>query len=136
MKLTTYLHFNGNCEEALKFYQKALGAKPLMMMRYGDSPMANESAPDMAQKIIHGRIAIGDDFLMASDVPPGRAQEQTGFAINIGVDTPEEAERLFSALSDKAEIHMPMAETFWAHRFGVLKDKFGVSWMVNCEKKQ
>jgi len=135
MKLNTYLHFNGNCEEALNFYVKALGAKPVMMMRYGDSPMAKETAKELHQKILHGRITIGDNVIMASDAPPGRFQDQAGFSINIGVDTPGEAERLFNALSEKAEIGMPMAETFWAQRFGMLKDQFGVPWMVNCEKK-
>jgi PhnB protein len=135
MKLNTYLHFNGNCEAALNFYEKALGAKPLMLLRYAGSPMANETSQEMLQKIMHGRIAIGENIIMASDAPPGRFKEPTGFSINIDVDTPEEAERLFKALSEKGEIHMPMEETFWALRFGMLKDQFGVPWMVNCEKK-
>ena len=135
MKLNTYLHFNGNCEEALKFYVKALGAKPVMMLRYGESPMAKETAKELHSKIMHGRITLGDSVIMASDAPPGRFQAPIGFSINIGVDTPEEAERLFKALSEKAEICMPMAETFWAQRFGMLVDQFGVSWMINCEKK-
>ena len=135
MKLTTYLFFNGNCEEALAFYTKAFGAKPVMLVRYGDTPAAKESSPAILQKIIHGRIAIGDDFIMACDAPPDRYKEQAGFSVNIGVETPEEAERLFKALSEKSEICMPMAETFWAQRFGMLDDQFGVSWMINCEKK-
>jgi PhnB protein len=135
MKLNTYLNFNGNCEEALKFYEKALGARPVMMMRYGESPMAKETAKEMHQKILHGRVTLGDNVIMASDTPPGRFEGQAGFCINIGVDTPEEAERLFNALSEKAEIHMPLGETFWALRFGMLVDQFGVPWMVNCEKK-
>jgi PhnB protein len=135
MKLSTYLHFDGNCEEALKFYQKALGAKLVMLVRYGETPAAKESSKEMQQKIIHGRIAIGDDFLMACDAPKDRCQALGGFSINIGVDTVEEAARLFQALSEKAEICMPFGETFWAHGFGMLKDQFGVAWMVNCERK-
>jgi PhnB protein len=135
MKLNTYLHFDGNCEEALKFYEKALGAKIVMLMRYGESPVAGETAKELHQKIMHGRIMLGNDLIMASDAPPGRFRSPTGFSINIGVDTPEEAERFFNALSEKAEICMPFAETFWAHRFGMLIDQFGVPWMVNCEKK-
>jgi PhnB protein len=135
MKLNTYLTFNGNCEEALKFYIKALGAKPVMMLRYGESPEAAETAKELHQKIMHGRITLGDDVIMASDAPPGRFNGQSGFTINIGVDSPEEAERLFKALSEKAKICMPMGETFWALRFGMLTDQFGVPWMVNCEKK-
>ena len=136
MKLNTYLHFKGNCEEAPAFYEKALGAKRVMMMRYGESPMANEILQEMCDKIIHGRIALGDNVIMASDAGPDRAQDPAGFAIYIAVDTVEEAERLFHALSEKAEIGMPMAETFWAHRFGMLTDQFGVPWMVNFEKAQ
>src|SRR5258707_11094531 len=134
MKLNTYLHFNGNCEEALNFYVKALGAKPVMMLRYSEAPEKNECAGNMDQKIMHGRITIGDNVIMASDAPAERFTAPAGFSINIGVDTPEEAERLFKALSEKAEICMPIAETFWADRFGMLKDQFGVPWMVNCEK--
>jgi PhnB protein len=134
MKLSTYLHFNGNCEEALKFYEKALGAKQVMMLRYDGSPMSKETPKEMLQKVMHGRIAVGDHVIMVSDAPPGRFTQPAGFSINIGVDTSEEAERLFAALSEKAEIVMPLDETFWAHRFGMLTDQFGVSWMVNFEK--
>jgi PhnB protein len=135
MKLNTYLHFsNGKCEEALNFYVRALGAKPIMTLRYSDSAESNEEAKQMGRKIMHGRIALGDNVIMASDAPPGYFKDQTGFSLNIGVDTTEEAERLFKALSEKAEIGIPIAETFWAHRFGMLTDQFGVPWMVNCEK--
>lgn len=136
MKLNTYLHFNnGKCEEALNFYVKALGAKPVMMLRYSEAPPSNESVKEMDQKIMHGRITLGDGVIMASDAPSDCVSNLAGFSINIGVETPEEAERLFKALSEKAEIRMPMAETFWALRFGMLEDQFGVPWMVNCEKR-
>ncbi len=137
MKLNTYLHFKDNCEEALNFYAKALGGKIVFMLRYGESPAAQECGKEMGSKIMHGRVMVGGDAIMASDCPPDRYSPPAGFGINISVDTPEEAERYFKALSEKAkEIHMPMGETFWAQRFGMLTDQFGVSWMVNCEKKQ
>jgi PhnB protein len=137
MKLNTYIHFsNGKCEEALNFYVKALGAKPVMMLHYSEAPAGNECANDMQKKIMHGRITLGDGVIMASDSPAGYSEKPAAFSINIGVDSPEEAERLFAALSENAEIRMPMAETFWAKRFGMLVDQFGVPWMVNCEKKQ
>jgi PhnB protein len=135
MELNTYLHFNGNCEEALNFYARALGARIVMMLRYGETPEAGETAPEMQNKIIHGRIALGENLIMASDCPPGYFRELAGFSINIGTKSPGEAEKYFHALSEKAEVRMPLAETFWAHRFGMLVDKFGVSWMVNCEKE-
>jgi PhnB protein len=135
MKINTYLHFsNGKCEEALDFYVKALGAKRVMLLRYSEGPQGDETPKEMGQKIMHGRIALGDSVIMASDAPPGCVADLAGFSINIAVDNPEEAQRLFTALSEKAEIRMPFAETFWAHRFGMLVDQFGVPWMVNCEK--
>jgi PhnB protein len=136
MKINTYLHFNGNCEEALKFYEKVLGGKTVFMMRYGESPAAEQCGKAMASKIMHGRIVAGDSVIMASDAPLDRFTGQNGFNVNISVDTPAEAERLFAALSENAkDIGMPIGETFWAHRFGMLTDQFGVPWMVNCEKK-
>ena len=136
MKINTYLSFsNGKCEEALNFYVKALGAKPLMMLRYSGAPTSDQTPDDFLQKIMHGRIALGDGVIMASDAPPGRGGNLGGFSINISVETPEEAERLFAALSENAQVFMPMEETFWAHRFGMLMDQFGVPWMVNCEKE-
>jgi PhnB protein len=135
MKLNTYLTFNGNCEEALNFYEKALGAKRVMLMRYSDAPPGEQGCKEMSSKIMHGRITIGDNVIMASDAPPERFNGQSGFSINIGVDSPKEAERLFAALSEKAQVCMPIGETFWAERFGMLIDQFGVPWMVNCEKK-
>jgi PhnB protein len=135
MKLSPYLHFDGNCEEALNFYQKLLGAKVLMMLRYSETPMAQDCAKDVKDKIAHGRLALGDDIIMGSDAPPGRYTKPAGMSVNIGVATPEEAEKIFKALSEKGTILMPIEETFWAHRFGMTIDRFGISWMVNCEKQ-
>ena len=135
MNVNTYLHYNGNCEEALKFYEKALGAKITMLMRYGDAPANCQTAPEVQQKIMHGRIAIGDSVIMVSDAPPGYFHGQNGFSLSLSINTPEEAERLFTTLSEKGTISMPLAETFWATRFGMLIDQFGVPWMINCEKQ-
>jgi PhnB protein len=136
MTLNTYLHFDGNCEEALKFYEKALGGKLVFLLRYNESPAAQECSKDMGNKIMHGRIVAGNGVLMASDCPKGFFQPQAGFSISVNVDTAAEAERYFTALSEGAkDIRMPLGETFWAERFGMFVDKFGVSWMVNCEKK-
>jgi PhnB protein len=136
MKINTYLHFkNGQCEDALRFYAKALDAKLTMLMRYGDAPESNACSKGMEQKIMHGRIEAGGNVLMASDAPPDRVGAPAGFSISLNVDTAEEADRLFAALSEKAQIHMPIGETFWATRFGMLQDQFGVPWMINCEKK-
>ncbi len=135
MKLNPYLHLNGQCEAAFKFYEKTLGAKILMMLRYDDSPTAGECTPVEKDKIMHARLSLGDDIIMASDAPEGRSQDQSGFSLNISVDTPEEAERIYQALSEKGKVCMPLAETFWALRFAMFIDQFGVPWMINCEKK-
>jgi PhnB protein len=136
MTINTYLHFNGNCEEALNFYAKALGMKLAFMLRYSEAPAGNECGKELGAKIMHGRIVSGSNVIMASDCPPDRYAPQAGFSISINVETPAEADKYFTALSEKANIIMPIGETFWAQRFGMLVDKFGVSWMVNCEKKQ
>ncbi|MBY0382433.1 MAG: VOC family protein [Xanthobacteraceae bacterium] len=136
MKVIPYLFFNGTCEDALNFYEKTLGAKAVFMMRYKDMPAETGHSPEVQAKIAHVRFTIGDDVIMASDAPPDRFNKPQGFDINLSIATPEEADRIFAALSEGAQaIHMPIAETFWAHRFGSLVDKFGIPWMVNCEKK-
>ena len=97
--------------------------------------MAKDTPPDRLNKILHARFVVGDKTIMGSDAPPERYDEPKGFSVSLGIDTPEEAERIFAALSEKAKVHMPIAETFWAHRFGMLTDQFGIPWMINCEKK-
>lgn len=136
MKVNPYLFFDGTCEDAVKFYEKTLGAKIAFTMRYKDMPGEMQHPPEVQAKIAHVRFMIGDDVIMASDAPPDRFNKPQGFDINLSFETPEEADRVFAALSEGARaIHMPIAETFWAHRFGSLVDKFGTPWMVNCEKK-
>jgi PhnB protein len=133
MQLNAYLHFNGNCEEAFKFYEQATGGKIETKSTFGDTPMAAQM-PAMKDKIVHVRLRIGDTILMGSDAPPERFEKPQGFSLSLGAKTNADAERLFAALSAGGEIRMPMAETFFAQRFGMLVDKFGIPWMVICEK--
>ena len=134
MDLNTYLMFDGTCEAAFKFYEKALGGKIVAKMTYGDMPGNPEMLKDSKNRIAHARIQVGDKLLMGSDAPPGRFEPAKGFNVNISVKDPAEADRLFATLSEKGNITMPIQETFWAHRFGMLVDQFGTPWMVNCEK--
>jgi PhnB protein len=134
MKINPYLNFNGNCAEAFQFYAKVLRGKDLRITTFRDSPMAGQVAANEKDLVVHARFAAGDTTIMGSDAHGARYNTPRGFAVNIGVDTPEEAERIFSALSEGATIGMPIAETFWATRFGMLTDRFGTHWMVNCEK--
>ena len=134
MQLNPYLNFNGQCEAALKFYEKCLGGKVAFKTTYGESPMAKETPKEQHNQILHARFMVGDNILMASDCPPDRYDEPKGISITLNIDTPKEAERVFAALSEKGKVCMPIQETFWAHRFGMLTDQFGIPWMINCEK--
>jgi len=134
MQINAYLNFNGRCEEAFKFYEKALGGKILAMMPFEGSPMADQMSPEWRGKIIHARLAVGDQILMGSDATPERHQKPAGFSVALGVSDPAEAKRVFHALSEGGKVEMPVQETFWALRFGMLVDRFDIPWMVNCEK--
>jgi PhnB protein len=136
MQINTYLMFNGNCEEAFKFYAELLHGKIVAMMPHEGTPAENHVSPEWRKKIIHARMTVGDNVLMASDAPPDRSQKPQGFSVNISVDTPAEAERIFGALAERGNIQMPIAETFWAERFGMVVDRFGTPWMINCEKSR
>jgi PhnB protein len=134
MKLTTYLNFGGNCAEALHFYEQHLGGKILTSSTYGQMPGAKDQSPEQAKLIMHARIEIAGTLIMASDAPPDRYQPMRSVYLALSVDSNEEAERLYSTLSPGGEIFMKMEETFFAHRFAMLRDKFGVSWMIIHEK--
>lgn len=134
MHVNPYLFFNGTCEEAFKFYEKSLGGKIVAMLTHAETPAAKDTPPEWQQKIIHARLLIGDQLLMGSDAPPGRYHKPQGFSVTVTVETPEEAERLYHALEPGGEVCMPIGETFWARRFGMINDRFGIAWMINCEK--
>lgn len=135
MTTNTYLSFPGTCEEAFQFYAKTLGGNILMMMKGEDAPMQQECPADFKSMIMHARMMIGDNVIMGSDATPPYYQPAQGFYVNIGVDTPEEAEQVYAALAEGGKQTMPIEETFWAHRFGMCVDRFGTPWMVNCEKQ-
>jgi PhnB protein len=130
MKLNTYINFGGNCAEAFRFYEKHLGGKITMMMTFGDNPDAAKAHPNAKDLILHAAMQIGGTVLMASDAVGEKYQPMRSAYLSLGVDSSEEAERVHAALADGGEIFMPMAETFFAHRFSMLRDKFGVNWMI------
>lgn len=135
MKLNPYLTFTGSCEEAFRFYEKVLGGKIEAMMTAVGTPMEKQVPPEWRNKIMHARMTVGGTVLMGSDAPPDRAEPMKGVAICLNLDEAAEAERVFHALSEQASITMPIQETFWAQRFGMLTDQFGTPWMINCEKR-
>lgn len=137
MQLNSYLIFNGKAEAAFRFYEQCLRGKITNMMRFGEAPGCENMPPETRDWIIHVRLEIGDQVLMASDGPPDRPYEGIkGCSVSIQVDTVAEGERLFNALKEGGTVQMPYGKTFWAERFAMLVDQFGVPWMINCEKDQ
>lgn len=134
MQLNPYLMFNGQCEAAFRFYEKALGGKIETVMTYAGSPMADQTPPEWRNKVMHARLKVGDKILMGSDPPPDHYEPMKGFSVTLSIGDPSEAERIFHALSENATVRMPIQKTFWAARFGMLIDQFGTPWMVNCEQ--
>jgi PhnB protein len=134
MKLHTYLNYGGNCAQAFRFYEKHLGGKITMMMTHGEQPNAKDVPPNHKDAILYARMSIGETDLMGSDVPSERFQPMRSVYLSLSVNTTGEAERIFALLSDGGEIFMPMQETFFAHRFAMLRDKFGTSWMILNER--
>jgi PhnB protein len=134
MQLNSYLLFNGQCEAAFKFYEQCLGGKIVGIMTYGDSRRSQQAAPEWRSKIIHARLAVGDEDLMGSDAPPERYDLPKGFSVSISVKEPAEAERLFQELAKNGNVQMPIQKTFWSVRFGMLVDQSGIPWMINCEQ--
>jgi len=134
VKLHTYLNYGGNCEEAFRFYEKNLGGKITMMMRYDEQPEPKNVPPGSEKWILYANMAIGETELMGSDVPPERFQPMRSVYLSLGVDSSEEAERIFALLAEGGQIFMPMGEAFFAFRFGMLRDRFGMSWMILHQK--
>ena len=128
-----YLFFNGRCEEAVKFYQKALGAELQMMMRYKESPEPlppGMTPPNWGDKVMHASLKIGSTVVMASD-GCGEGTKFEGFSLSISVNTEAEAKKIFTALGEGGQVKMPLTKTFWSPCFGMLEDKFGLGWMVS-----
>ncbi|HEY1461975.1 MAG TPA: VOC family protein [Terriglobales bacterium] len=132
MSFNSYLNFNGDCEAALKAYEKCFGGK-LEATTFGSTPAGNGVPADWQNKLVHARLTSSQGILMASDVPPGRYSKPQGFRVNINTNDPAEAERVFKELSQEATIEMALQQTFWAKRFAMLTDRFGTPWMINCE---
>jgi PhnB protein len=132
MTMHTYVNFAGTCAEAFRFYEKHLGGTIGMMMTHGEAPDQSRTRPDMKDAVLHARIAIGGTQLMGADIP--NAEPMRSAYLSLHVDSDAEAERIFSALSDGGQVFMPIQETFFATRFGQLRDRFGINWMVMRER--
>jgi PhnB protein len=136
MQVHPYLNFDGRCEEALEFYRRALDAKIEMLMRFKESPDPGMVSPGSEEKVMHSSFRVGDAIVLASD---GRCQGNTNFqgiSLTLSVADAAEAEKRFGALADGGQVQMPLTETFFSPRFGMVADRFGVSWMVLVEHQQ
>jgi PhnB protein len=131
MDLSAYLNFNGNCAEAFRFYEQTLGGKIEFIQTHGESPLKDQFPPEWSGKIMHVRLRVGDRILMGSDAPPTHFSPASGFAVSIGVANRTDGERIFNALSDGGKVSMPFQKTYWSEGFGMLRDRFGIPWMVN-----
>ena len=134
MKMYTYLNFGGNCRQAFRFYEEHLGGKVSMMMTHGEQPNPADAPAGWKDAILHARITLGETELLGADIPPERFQPIRSAYLSLIVDSIQEAERIYALLSDGGEIYMKMAETFFAFRFAMLRDKFGTSWMILHER--
>ncbi len=134
MELNAYLLFKGECEEAFRYYEKLLGGKIEAILLHEGTPMASHVPAEWRKKVMHASMTIGSARLMGSDPPPEHYTQPQGFSVTVGVSDPAEAERVFNALADRGQVKMPMQQTFWAQRFGMVVDRFGIPWMVNCEQ--
>lgn len=133
MRLKTYLSFNGNCRQALTFYAEQLGGQVVAMQTFGETPGCEGLSEDVRAAILHGRVDVGPFSLMGTDATPDHPYPGiSGAYVVADVDDVAQAETLFTALSDGAQIEMPLQQTFWAQRYGILADRFGVRWMINC----
>ncbi len=133
MKMSTYINFGGDCAEAFRFYEQHLGGKVTMTMHWNQMPDAGKhTPPGYADKILHSRMELGGTVLMGADVPG--YQPMRSAYLSLSVDSVEEAERIYNALSQGGEVYMKMEETFFAHRFGQFSDRFGTKWMIIHEK--
>jgi len=134
MKANPHLSFSGQCEEAFKYYEKHLGGKITRLATYEGTPAEQHMPPELRKKVIHAQIKIGESTMMGADAPPDRFQPTHGITVTLEADSQGDAERMFNALADGGSVQMPMDKTFFAAKFGMLRDRFGIPWMVICEK--
>jgi PhnB protein len=133
LEVSAYVSFKGDCEAAFKYYVEVLGAKPGLLFSYANSPMADVVPEGWESKIMHGSVTIGGKLLEGADAPPERYEKPQGFALSLNVASAQEAERVFEKLGTGGRVLFPIAKTFWSERFGMVVDRFGIPWMINCE---
>jgi PhnB protein len=133
MQLSPYLSFKGDCESAFTLYARCLGGQLGAIFRYGGSPLAGDVPADWSDKVMHGSVTLGDQVLMGADIVPDRYEAPTGITLSLQIESVAEADRIFDELASGGTVTMPIEQTFWAARFGMVVDRFGIPWQINCE---
>jgi PhnB protein len=133
MQMNVYLSFNGECEAAFKFYEQCLDGKLGESFRYAGTPLADQVPADWQTKIMHASLTIGEQVLMGGDVAPDRYEKPKGFSLSLQIKNTAQAEHIFHLLAKDGTVMVPLEKTFWAARFGMLVDRFGIPWLINCE---
>ena len=133
MEVTTYLTFKGDCEAAFGFYQQCLDGTLGGVFRYAGTPYADQVPADWQDKVMHASLTLGHQVLMGADVAPERYEAPKGFSLSLQMSRAADAERIYGQLSAGGTIKTPLEKTFWAERFGVVMDRFGVTWLINCD---
>jgi PhnB protein len=133
MQMNPYLSFRGDCEAAFRFYEQCLGGRLGAIFRYGGTPLAGQVPAGWADKVMHGSVTLGDQELMGGDVAPDRYEEPRGFSLSLQLKGTADAERIFHELAKEGRVVAPLEKTFWAPLFGMVVDRFGIPWLINCE---
>ena len=134
MELYTYLNYGGNCRQAFEFYAEHLGGRITMLTTHGEQPDASKVPPEWRQAVLHARLELGGTVLLGADIPPDRFQPMRSAYLTLMLPSVDETERTYALLAEGGQIFMRMEETFFAHRFAMLRDRFGTSWMLLCER--
>ena len=134
MQVSCHLTFRGQCEEAFRFYQRCLGGTVVTMLTYGASPMAEQVPAEWRGKVVHASLKVAGVMLTGADLLPQQYVQPRGFFVLLSVDAPADAERVFQSLAENGEVLVAIQKTFWSSRFGVLVDRFGIPWEINCEQ--
>jgi PhnB protein len=134
MQMNPYLSFNGQCEAAFTFYERCFGGQLGAIFRYAGSPMASQVPEDWQDKVMHGSLTVGGQVLMGGDVVPAAYEAPKGFSLSLQMTKTSEAERIFHELAKEGRVTVPLEKTFWAARFGMVVDRFGIPWLINCEE--
>jgi PhnB protein len=133
MQMSTYVNFKGECEAAFTFYERCLDGQLGAIFRYAGTSLADQVPADWQDKVMHGSVTVGGQVLMGADIAPEKYEVPKGFLLSLQMQSTTDAERFFHCLAEDGTVVMPLEKTFWAERFGVVVDRFGVRWLINCD---